>query len=105
MSDHRPQKRCVVAFADAERQYLWQVVLAADGTIAEAIEAARGQGRESLVPWDSAAVGIFGEARTRADRPEDGDRIELYRPLRGDPRLRRRAKAVRCPKASQQVGK
>ncbi len=101
MSDHRPQKRCLVAFADAERQYLWQVVLAADATIAEAIAAARRQGRESVVPWDSAAVGIFGEARTRADRPEDGDRIELYRPLRGDPRLRRRAQSAPRPKESR----
>ena len=93
MSDRQAHKRCVVAFAGAERQYLWQVVLAADASIAEAIEAARRQRRESDVPWDSAAVGIFGEARARADRPEEGDRIELYRPLRGDPRLRRRARS------------
>jgi putative ubiquitin-RnfH superfamily antitoxin RatB of RatAB toxin-antitoxin module len=94
VSDHRPQKRCWVAFADAERQFLWQVVLAADATVAEAIEEARRQSGEGLVPWDSASVGIFGEARTRAARPQDGDRIELYRPLREDPRLRRRTQAA-----------
>ncbi|MDE2448577.1 MAG: RnfH family protein [Gammaproteobacteria bacterium] len=74
---------------------MWQVVLPAAATIAEAIEAARRQAHDADVPWDSAPVGIFGEARTRADLPADGDRIELYRPLRDDPRIRRRAKAKR----------
>ena len=91
----------MVAFAGAARQYLWQVVLAPDATIAEAIDAVRREAPETAVPWDSAAVGIFGETRTRADRPEDGDRIELYRPLRGDPRLRRRAQSAPRPKESQ----
>jgi uncharacterized protein len=86
-------KRCVVAFAGAARQYLWPVVLAADATIAEAIAAARRQAEDAEVPWDSAPVGIFGELRSRADLPADGDRIELYRPLTDDPKARRRVKA------------
>lgn len=95
------EKRCVVAFAGATRQFLWQVVLPADATIADAIEAARQQAQGAEVPWDSAPVGIFGEPRARADLPADGDRIELYRPLRDDPRERRRAKPGRRQKASQ----
>ena len=94
-------KRCVVAYADAARQYLWPVVLPAEATITDAIEAARGQAQDADVPWDSAPVGIFGEARSRADLPVDGDRIELYRPLRNDPRSRRRAKSTRPPRASE----
>lgn len=85
------------------RQYLWQVALPADATIGEAIEAARRQAQDALVPWDSAAVGIFGEARTRSDRPADGDRIELYRPLSGDPRARRRARSTRGPASGQKI--
>ncbi len=92
-------KKCVVAYADAARQYLWTVELAAEASIAEAIEAARGQAREADVPWGSAPVGIFGEPRTRADLPADGDRIELYRPLREDPRARRRARSSASSKA------
>ena len=88
-------KRCVVAYAGSARQYLWPVSLPAEATIADAIEAARHQAPGEDVPWDSAPVGIFGELRCRADRPVDGDRIELYRPLRDDPRIRRRAKAKR----------
>ncbi|MGA7538736.1 MAG: RnfH family protein [Steroidobacteraceae bacterium] len=90
-----------MAYAAPARQYLWPVVLPADATIGEALEAARrqAQGAEMPweipweIPWDSAPVGIFGEPRSRADRPADGDRIELYRPLRDDPRARRRAQS------------
>ena len=89
------QKHCLVAYADSTGQYLWPVVVSADATIAEAIEAARRQASDPDIPWDSAPVGIFGEARSRADLPADGDRIELYRPLRDDPRARRRVKAKR----------
>ena len=87
------QKNCLVAYADAARQYLWAVRLPAEATIAEAIAAARRQAQEADVPWDSAPVGIFGEPRTRADLPRDGDRVELYRPLSEDPKVRRRAQA------------
>ena len=88
-------KHCVVAYADPVGQYLWAVVLPADATIAEAIESARRQAQNADIPWDSAPVGIFGESRSRADVPADGDRIELYRPLHDDPKARRRAKARR----------
>lgn len=87
------EKHCVVAYADGAHQYLWPVALPAEATIAEAIAAARRQAPAVDVPWDSAPVGIFGEPRSRADVPADGERIELYRPLREDPRARRRAKA------------
>jgi putative ubiquitin-RnfH superfamily antitoxin RatB of RatAB toxin-antitoxin module len=90
-----------VAFAGTTRQHLWPVILPAEATIAEAIEAARRQAPEAQVPWDTAPVGIFGEPRTRADRPADGDRIELYRPLPDDPKARRRAQSVRRRKASK----
>jgi len=87
------QKTCLVAYADSARQCLWPVVLSAEATIADAIEAARRQAQNADIPWDSAPVGIFGEPCSRADVPADGDRVELYRPLRDDPKARRRAKA------------
>jgi hypothetical protein len=86
-------KHCVVAYADSARQYLWSVALPAEATIAEAIEAARRQAPDLDLPWDSAPAGIFGETHSRNDIPADGDRIELYRPLRDDPKARRRAQA------------
>ncbi|MGH8138832.1 MAG: RnfH family protein [Steroidobacteraceae bacterium] len=97
MSD-TPRKQCVVAYATRERQYLWKVDLAPEATIADAIEAARQVAKLPQVPWDSAPVGIFGELRARADRPADADRIEIYRPLRSDPRDRRRERVQRLRK-------
>lgn len=97
----RADKHCVVAYADPTRQYLWAVVLPAEATIGEAIGAARRQAPKAEIPWDCAPVGIFGESRSRADLPADGDRIELYRPLTDDPRARRRAQSMRRPKGGK----
>jgi uncharacterized protein len=92
-------KRCTVAFATRERQYLWEVELADDATIEMALAAAcaraQASGQGADVPWSQAPVGIFGEARSRADLCAAGDRIELYRPLAADPRQRRRERVLR----------
>ena len=88
----RPVKRCIVAYATAERQFLWPVEIDAGASIAEVIAAARRGASEAAVPWESAPVGIFGELRERDAVPADGDRIEQYRPLEQDPRARRRAR-------------
>jgi hypothetical protein len=98
-------KRCVVVYAARERQYLWSVALAQEATIADALAAARRAAeRESAgfdpALWESAPVGIFGEPRGRETRYQDGDRIELYRPLRRDPRARRRERVQRERRAA-----
>lgn len=93
------RKRCTVAYATRERQYLWSVELPESASIAEALAAARALAASAAqaaeVPWDSAPVGIFGELRARSEGWADGDRIELYRPLRRDPRERRRERVQR----------
>jgi len=91
-------KRCVVAYATRERQYLWAVDVPAEATIAEAIEAARRIAGHPEIPWDTAPVGIFGERRDRSYCPADSDRIELYRPLSSDPREKRRERVQRARK-------
>jgi putative ubiquitin-RnfH superfamily antitoxin RatB of RatAB toxin-antitoxin module len=85
-------KRCKVAFATPARQWLWPVVLADAATVAEALAQARTQAPGVEVPWD-ADVGIFGELCDRTAVPRDGDRIEIYRTLRSDPKESRRARA------------
>ena len=90
-----PRKRCVVAYALPDRQYLWTVELPVGATIAQALDEARRVASDLDVPWDSADVGIFGELCDRHDVPRDGDRIELYRPLAQDPRESRRERARR----------
>ncbi len=92
-----PLKRCTVAYATAERQFLWPVEIGSEASIEQVIAAARREAPDLPVPWDDAPVGIFGEPRSRDAVPADGDRIELYRPLSADPRARRRAR-VRPPR-------
>ena len=93
------RKRCTVAWATRERQYLWSVELPLAARIADALAAARALAASDAlaaeIPWDSASVGVFGELRARSDTCADGDRIELYRPLRRDPRERRRERVQR----------
>jgi uncharacterized protein len=88
-------KRCTVAYATPARQLLWQVELPLAATIGEALSAARalaGPAVGAAIPWETAAVGVFGDPRNRSDGCADGDRIEIYRPLPQDPRVRRREK-------------
>jgi putative ubiquitin-RnfH superfamily antitoxin RatB of RatAB toxin-antitoxin module len=80
-------------------------------TVADALSAARGLAAETRttrgthqeldeIPWDAAPVGIFGMLCNRQAIPNDGDRIEIYRPLRSDPREHRRSR-VRQERAKQ----
>ncbi len=86
-------KTCLVVYALPERQWSWSVALADDADVAAALVAARAQAHDEAVPWD-ADVGIFGEPCGRDAVPHDGDRIEIYRPLRSDPKVSRRARAA-----------
>jgi len=85
-------KRCTVAFAMPERQWLWVVTLPDGASVADALEQARTQAGGVEVPWN-ADVGIFGELCDRGAVPRDGDRIEIYRPLKSDPKESRRERA------------
>lgn len=84
------RKRCVVAYATRDEQWLWNVELPGDATVADALAEARALAKRDDVPWDSAPLGIFGQPCARTDVPADGDRIEIYRALTSDPRERRR---------------
>jgi putative ubiquitin-RnfH superfamily antitoxin RatB of RatAB toxin-antitoxin module len=92
-------KRCTVAYATPERQWLWVVTLPDGATVADALEQARAQAAGLEVPWNS-DVGVFGELCDRAAVPRDGDRIEIYRPLKADPKVSRRERA-KARKAAQ----
>jgi uncharacterized protein len=86
-------KRCTVAYALPERQYLWRVELGEDGTVQDALECARALAQMPAIPWAEAEVGIFGEVVSRDAVPREGDRIEIYRPLMHDPKQARRERA------------
>lgn len=96
-------KRCVVAYATTEQQYLWTVQLDLGASVQDAISAARAQAPSLSVPWNDAPVGIFGEACARTQVPRDGDRIEIYRALPRDPREERRERVRLARLAARRI--
>jgi putative ubiquitin-RnfH superfamily antitoxin RatB of RatAB toxin-antitoxin module len=87
-------KRCLVAVDAPQGPLLCPLVLPAEATVGAALTEARarldGGTLNPAVDWEEWAVGIWGVRCGRGTVPADGDRIELYRPLAGDPRQRRR---------------
>ena len=94
-------KRCIVVYATRAQHYQWHLELPLQASIADALAAARAAAAAEppsaglVIAWDAAAVGVFGERRERSATFADGDRIELYRGLRADPRARRRERVQR----------
>jgi putative ubiquitin-RnfH superfamily antitoxin RatB of RatAB toxin-antitoxin module len=89
-------KCCRVVCDTAQGIAQCDVHLRAEATIAEALEAARQLLGEEAADWRGATTGIYGRVYSREHVPADGDRIELYRALKIDPRSSRRARAARA---------
>jgi uncharacterized protein len=88
-TDATPTIRIEVIEAWARRYRSQRLELAAGATIGEALDAAG-------IPRDAyPAVAIYGEKATLTQPLEDGDRIELLRPLTADPKDARRKRAAR----------
>jgi putative ubiquitin-RnfH superfamily antitoxin RatB of RatAB toxin-antitoxin module len=82
-----------VAYADPQRQVLRTVAVAAGSTVADAIAAS---GILAQLPgFVPAGIGIFGQRVEPDTRLRQGDRVELYRSLRIDPKLARRNRVRR----------
>lgn len=88
-----------VVYALPEKQYLYSVKVAAGSSVEQAIAAS---GILSLRPdidlQGKNKVGIFSRAVKLHDTVEEGDRIEIYRPLIADPKELRRQRAERAEK-------
>ena len=82
-----------VVAGDAGRQKLVELTLPAGSTVADAIAASRLAETFSDLGVGRTQVGIWGRLVERAERLQDGDRVELYRPLELDPREARRLRA------------
>ena len=89
----KPEITVEVAFALPGRQTLRRLRLAAGSTVADAI-AASGLA-EYLRSFGAGRVGIYGKVVPGGTTLRDGDRVEIYRPLKADPKELRRARAAR----------
>ncbi|MCC6474283.1 MAG: RnfH family protein [Burkholderiales bacterium] len=85
--------RVEIVRAGADRLEVRRLELAEESTVRDALEASGIAARCPRV--DLAHAGIFGRVVSLDTRLADGDRVEIYRPLRADPRQARRHRASR----------
>ena len=84
-----------VVCALPERQCLRKLSVPAGTTAREAIGLAMLQGEFPELDLDSCQLGMFGRAVADGQFVRQGDRVEVYRALRNEPRERRRVLASR----------
>lgn len=83
-----------VVFARPDVQEIVHVRVPRGATIRATIERSRILDRWAEIDLAVNRVGIFGSLRELGDTVQDGDRIEIYRPLQVDPKEARRRKAA-----------
>ncbi|QSG16782.1 RnfH family protein [Salmonella enterica subsp. enterica serovar Typhimurium] len=89
-----PDKLVVeVAYALPEKQYLQRVTLEEGATVEEAIRASGLLELRTDIDLAKNKVGIYSRPVKLTDTVQDGDRVEIYRPLIADPKALRRQRA------------
>jgi putative ubiquitin-RnfH superfamily antitoxin RatB of RatAB toxin-antitoxin module len=94
-----------VAFATPARQWQKKIILPAGASVRDAIAAS---GLRDYFPsfsslpenGDDNPVGVYGRRCAPDARLQDGDRVELYRPLPKSPPELRRLRAAACQSQS-----
>jgi len=86
--------RVTVVHAEPARQTVVELSLPRGSTIADALRASKASGGACIDPA-VVRVGIFGRLADAATELRDGDRVELYRPLKLDPKEARRRRAAK----------
>ncbi|ROP49849.1 hypothetical protein EDF81_4066 [Enterobacter sp. BIGb0383] len=82
-----------VAYALPEKQYLQRVTLEDGATVEQAIQASGLLSLRTDIDLARNKVGIFSRPAKLQDTVQDGDRVEIYRPLTADPKELRRMRA------------
>ncbi|HBO24912.1 MULTISPECIES: RnfH family protein [unclassified Providencia] len=82
-----------VAYALPEKQFLLPVKVANGATIEDVIIASGILSLRADIDLKKNKVGIYSRPAKLGDLVQDGDRIEIYRPLLADPKELRRKRA------------
>jgi putative ubiquitin-RnfH superfamily antitoxin RatB of RatAB toxin-antitoxin module len=91
-----------VVYARADVQSVVRLALPPAGmTAAQAITASGLCGKYPELAAGNLVVGIFGKPCESSHVLQPGDRVEIYRPLRNDPRAMRRARVAATPKSGR----
>lgn len=99
-----------VAFALPDRQVILAVEVAPDASLYDAVVASGVAAKFAEIDLESCAMGVFGkvERNPRDVTVNDGDRIEIYRPLIADPKEVRKMRAAKLKEkqaAEKEAGK
>ena len=82
-----------VAFATPQTQVVIDLALQGGTSIAEAIFASGICARFPEIDPESLQAGVWGKIRSRDYLLREGDRVEIYRELKADPKDARRSRA------------
>ncbi len=94
--------RILVAVALASRQEVIELEMPEGSTVADAI--ARSRVRERCPELAGADAGVWGRAVAPSTKLREGDRVELYRPVRADAKAMRRERAALSPSRRSRSG-
>ena len=79
-----------VAYAEPDSQEIVALELPAESTVGDAIRASFLSRRYPRMNPERDGVGIWNKVKTLDDKLREGDRVEIYRPLKADPKEVRR---------------
>jgi len=89
--------RVCVVYALAQFQRLVNVELPPGSTLMNAVEASGLLQDFPEILHNPLRLGVFGRERALDEQLQNGDRVEIYRPLQADPKEARRQRAERRP--------
>ena len=91
-----PEIKVEVVYALPEKQYLLKVRLPQGSTVEQAITASGILELRTDIDLAKNKVGVFSRPVKLTDTVNDGDRVEIYRPLIADPKELRRQRAEKA---------
>ncbi len=96
-----PEIHAEVVYALPEKQYLRKVTLPENATVQQAIDASGLLTLRTDIDLAKNKVGIYSRPVKLSDAVQEGDRVEIYRPLIADPKELRRMRAEQSGKAKK----
>ncbi len=94
-----------IVYAEPQRVIQKSLQLPEGSRVADALRLAALDADFAAVDLANSPRGIFGRLVADGRRLENGDRIEIYRPLAADPKAARRARAAELRKAASRSGR
>ena len=94
-----------VVYAAVDRQALLRISVPPGATVRQALLVTDVASRFPELDVAHCPVGIFGKVVDGGRVLEEGDRIEIYRPLLADPMEIRRLRAAKAAKARKELNK